>query len=74
MTEEIDPADIMADFIARDAVKDIPRMVLLKKHLQFAYEESRTKNDGGLAGQSRPRWPFRTTSSRGAAIGMKMVF
>lgn len=50
MTEEIDPADIMADFIARDAVKDVPRMVLLMKQLQFAYEESQTKNDGGLAG------------------------
>jgi hypothetical protein len=45
-----DPADIVADFIARDAVKDVPRIVILMKRLQLAYEESRTKNDGGLAG------------------------
>ena len=49
-SREIDPAEIAADAIAQDAVSDVPRMMFLMEQLQLAYEESKAKDDGGLAG------------------------
>jgi hypothetical protein len=52
-TREVVALEISIDSIARDAVKDVPRMIALMQQLLSAREELKAKDDGGLTGAIR---------------------
>jgi hypothetical protein len=47
---DVDPDEIVADLIAREGVADVPRVIVLMKRLEAAFDKFKTAEDGGLAG------------------------